>query len=314
MLFFALLSFRLQVEFTNNFPPLPAWPPKPIRKRRKRGSTVEKSVIPVKPLSNISPAKPLSNISATQKTTQPCAATSVSVMTSSPPSNASTSITPHPTVIIIPKSTSKPAEDVKLVSAPETAPVQNEQANSSLPSTLSPTPLDAMESTLDIHKDATTAIPPRTDTSSPLKDLPASSSLTDSVPSSSQVTSQPSETSNDIMASLSKSVPPAEPLSSIVNTHGTTEPTNSGPICAQAQSSLLIIGNIEQNPGPGRKCCVRGCPNIQGIKGVYRQFFLFPNDEKKRNVWVANMPQSQEEGWTPAKSSTICQDHFVAGG
>ncbi len=83
-------------------------------------------------------------------------------------------------------------------------------------------------------------------------------------------------------------------------------------ICAQVLKCLLIIGNVEQNPGPSQ-CCVRGCHNKYGRTDVKKSYFTFPKDEVKCKAWVENMPQAQKEGWTPGKNSVICEDHFVGG-
>ncbi len=83
-------------------------------------------------------------------------------------------------------------------------------------------------------------------------------------------------------------------------------------ICAQVLRCLLIIGNVEQNPGP-KQCCIRGCRNKFGKTDVKKSYFTFPKNETRCNSWLANMPQVQEEGWTPGKNSVICEDHFVGG-
>ncbi len=87
---------------------------------------------------------------------------------------------------------------------------------------------------------------------------------------------------------------------------------HSGLLCDQVLACLLVIGNIEQNPGPN-SCCIRGCPNVYGKGARKRTFFSFPSNEQLRNAWIANMPQAKEEGWLPLNHHTICQDHFEGG-
>jgi hypothetical protein len=53
-----------------------------------------------------------------------------------------------------------------------------------------------------------------------------------------------------------------------------------------------------------RICSVKGCKNNASCENV--SFFSFPKTED-REEWIKF---TQKKGWTPAKNSTICSDHF----